>query len=129
MFDDLYLVATKYTPDISLQSNGKISLIGRSYPENAYDFYQPVLDWFRVYFGHSESSKNVWVDFEISYFNSSSSKVFLDIFTLLDQHKEAFSIKVRWIYDADNDNAQEAGEEFIEDFPGLSVELIASDVE
>lgn len=129
MFDDLFLVATKYTPDISLQSNGKISLIGRSYPENAYEFYQPVLDWFRAYFAHSESPRTVWVDFEVSYFNSSSSKVFLDIFTLLDQQRDIFSIKVRWVYDVDNDNAQEAGEEFVEDFPDLSVELIASETE
>jgi hypothetical protein len=36
------------------------------------------------------------------------------------------AIKIRWTYDVDNDNAQEAGEEFMDDFPDLSIEMIVS---
>jgi hypothetical protein len=126
MFDDLYLVATKYTPDISLQCNGRISFVGRSYPENAYEFYQPILDWINHYFNNEDSPRTVWVDFEVSYFNSSSSKIFFDILSILDHHHDGFTIKIRWTYDVDNDNAQEAGEEFMDDFPDLSIEMIVS---
>jgi hypothetical protein len=126
MFDDLYLVATKNTPDISLQSNGHFSFIGRSYPENTYEFYHPILNWLNRYFKHKEMPVDVVIDFEISYFNSSSSKVFFDILSLLNENVDKFSIHIRWIYDPDNDNALEAGEEFIEEFPGLDIALIES---
>ena len=43
---------------------------------------------------------------------------------MFDQYNENFAIKVRWIYDVDNDNAQEAGEDFIEDFPAISIQMM-----
>ena len=124
MFEDLYLVATKYTPDIALQANGRLSFTGKSYPENTYEYYAPVIEWLNEYFRRDETSRVVVVDFEVSYFNSSSSKLFFDIFDIFNIHKESFQLKIRWNYDEENDNALEAGQDFIDDFPDLSILLV-----
>jgi hypothetical protein len=44
--ENIKLELTKYTPEISLDaSSGIISMTGKSYPENTFDFYKPIIDW------------------------------------------------------------------------------------
>ncbi len=121
--ENLTLNATKYTPDIKLNSDGVFSIVGKSYPENTFEFYKPVMEWLKKYFS-LESSKEIVVNMEISYFNSSSSKLFFDLFDLFDENKDKFSITINWIYDGENESAMEAGEDFIADFEGLNINLV-----
>ncbi|MDF1874519.1 DUF1987 domain-containing protein [Sulfurimonas sp. SAG-AH-194-I05] len=120
---DLHLDATAYTPEINLQVNGIISFVGKSYPENTFEFYTPIMKWLEDYFDGSTPEETV-VNLELVYFNSSSAKLFFDFFDLLDEAKDEHSIVVHWIYDEENDSAQEAGEDFIEDFSDLTIKLI-----
>jgi hypothetical protein len=120
---NLKLEATKYTPEISLDSNGTISIVGKSYPENTFEFYAPVMEWLENYFETSAADITV-VNMEIIYFNSSSSKLFFDFFDLLDEAKENNKIEINWIYDEENESAMEAGEDFIEDFEDLAIKLV-----
>jgi hypothetical protein len=60
---------------------------------------------------------------EIIYFNSSSSKLFFDLFDLLEENMDKSKIAVNWIYDKENESALETGEEFIEDFEDLQINL------
>lgn len=120
---DLKLEATKYTPEISLGINGTISLVGKSYPENTFEFYAPMMEWLEEYFNGNAASKTV-VNMEIIYFNSSSSKLFFDFFDLLEEQIEGNTIEINWIYDEENESAQEAGEDFIEDFEDLNIKLV-----
>ena len=48
--ENLVLAATKYTPDVLMQIDGTISLKGKSYPENTFEFYKPVIEWLKTYF-------------------------------------------------------------------------------
>jgi hypothetical protein len=122
--ENLTIEATKYTPKIDLNVNGTISIVGKSYPENTFEFYAPVMDWLNEYF--STSAKDVTtVNMEIIYFNSSSSKLFFDFFDLLEENHTEHKIKINWIYDEDNESAEEAGEDFIEDFEELSIQLVS----
>ena len=43
--DNLAFEATKYTPEITLDASGVLSFVGKSYPENTFEFYAPVLKW------------------------------------------------------------------------------------
>jgi len=119
----LKLEATKYTPEIVLDPSGVISLTGKSYPENTFEFYTPVMKWLEDYFEEGPAEKTV-VNMEIIYFNSSSSKLFFDFFDLLEENAEEFDIEVNWIYDEENESALEAGEDFIEDFENLTINLV-----
>ena len=121
--ENITIEATKYTPSILLDANnGVIELKGKSYPENTFEFYKPVIAWLEEFF--QNAPKSVVVRFEIIYFNSSSSKLFFDFFDILEENIDTCDLKVEWIYDAENESAQEAGEEFIEDFEDLNIALI-----
>lgn len=123
--ENLILEETKYTPSINLSAeNGILELSGKSYPENTFEFYKPMMDWVEEYFNGNEKEKTI-VNIEIIYFNSSSSKLFFDFFDLLEEaHNKAKNIEVNWIYDPENEAALEAGEDFQEDFEKLKFNLV-----
>jgi hypothetical protein len=119
----LLIEATKYTPQIILDaSKGLLEMRGKSYPENTFEFYQPVLSWIERYF--QDPLPDTLLQMEIIYFNSSSSKLFFDLFDLLETYREKSHITIEWIYDPENESALEAGEDFMEDFETLSIQLV-----
>lgn len=122
--ENMSLDATQYTPAIRLDTNGTISIVGKSYPENTFEFYAPMMEWLETYFDGNAVEKTV-VNMEIIYFNSSSSKLFFDFFDLLEDNFKDNNIEINWIYDKENESAQEAGEDFIEDFETLKINLVA----
>ena len=119
--ENLIIEETKYTPSINLDAKkGLIELVGKSYPENTFEFYKPMMDWIEEYFNGNELPKTI-INFEIIYFNSSSSKLFFDFLDLIEEMANAGKyIEINWIYDKDNDSALEAGEDFKEDFEKLN---------
>ena len=120
--DNFFIEATNYSPQVSMDAqNGTISITGKSYPENTFEFYKPILEWVEEYFQNPQ--KTTTVKMEIIYFNSSSSKLFFDFFDILEENMQCSEITVYWIYDAENESALEAGEDFIEDFDTLNIEL------
>jgi hypothetical protein len=119
--ENLKLEETKYTPAISLDTNGTISMIGKSYPENTFEYYQPVMNWVEEYFGSGNTK--LTVNMEITYFNSSSSKLFFDFFDLLEENNND-DLVINWIYDEENETALEAGEDFKDDFENLTINLV-----
>ena len=121
--ENLNISETKYTPVITLETSGTITMTGKSYPENTFEFYEPMMNWVREYFETSAADLTT-VNLEITYFNSSSSKLFFDFFDLLEENNDDNKIKINWIYDDENESAEEAGEDFIEDFEDLDIELV-----
>ncbi len=120
---NLNIAETKYTPKITLDASGTISMVGKSYPENTFEFYAPMMAWTKEYFETSPANVTT-VNLEITYFNSSSSKLFFDFFDLLEENNDNHDIVINWIYDEDNESAEEAGEDFIEDFEDLNIKLV-----
>ncbi len=119
---NLELDATKRTPKISLHTDGVMSMTGKSYPENTFEFYAPVIAWLEEYFESNAAEQTIF-NLELTYFNSGSSKLFFNFFDLLDENSKKHNIVVHWIYDEDNESAKEAGEDFIEDFEDLNIIL------
>lgn len=121
---NLNIASTKYTPSIKLNAEtGIIALMGKSYPENTFSFYKPLMQWLENYFNGNAKNKTVF-NFEIIYFNSSTSKLFFDLFDLIDDVNKSYKIEINWIYDEENETAEEAGEDFKEDFEDLNFNLI-----
>ena len=113
---------TQLTPSILLdKEQGLIEIKGDSLPENTAEFYKPLMAELKDYF-NSPQDKTI-VNLEITYFNSSSSKLFFDFFDILDEASEDNNIKINWIFDEENESAEEAGEDFIEDFEDLDINL------
>jgi hypothetical protein len=108
--EDLMIKSTKYTPEIKTDSQkGELKFFGSSYPENANEFYQPVYSWVENYFekGHS----NLEVNFYIYYFNTSTSKCFMNLLEILEaKHKSGNNITVNWYYTQDDEDGLDSGE-------------------
>lgn len=121
---NLIIKETKYTPEISLDADsGLISIIGKSYPANTFEFYEPIIKWISSYFETTQKKETV-INFEIIYFNSSSSKLLFDLFDLIEDASKNHFIEINWIYDEENESAFETGEDFKEDFQNLNFNLV-----
>ena len=121
---DLIIEETKFTPQVEmLYEKGYITIRGKSYPENTFEFYKPVFEWMENYFD-GKVKETTTVDLEIIYFNSSSSKLFFDFFDFLDENKDKTLLKINWLYDKANEPSFEIGEGYQEDFEELSIKLI-----
>ena len=125
--DNLVIEATRYTPKIDFNGEkGVLEIRGKSYPENSFEFYKPIMEWIEKYFQNPQ--KRTIVNIELVYFNSSSSKFLFDLFDKLEEEKSrGHEILINWIFDEDNDVAEEAGMDFQEDFESLNINLITKD--
>ena len=101
-------------PEITLdKDNNLFEISGRSLPEDVVSFYEPVVEWLNEYM--QDPNPETFFDFKFIYFNTASSKVILDILTLLEEMIEnGHTVGVRWYYLEDDEDMQEAGEEYAE---------------
>jgi SiaC family regulatory phosphoprotein len=100
------------TPKIILDKDHNIfEITGNSLPENILGFYAPVFNWIEEYVKQPNQITKFVV--KLNYFNSSSSKIILDlIITLSSLVLRGYKVEVEWFYmDMDEDNLQ-TGKEF-----------------
>jgi len=127
--ENLAIKATKQTPKISCNAdNHVLEFQGESYPENMAEFAVPIFSWLEEYL-EQLGDQTFTVNIELAYFNSSSSKMLLDLFDILEKQVEdnGKDIMVNWIYDADDAGIEEYGEEFQEDLESLTFNLVQKD--
>jgi len=121
MEDRLSVKATSDTPEIDFDSQtGELVISGKSLPENALIFYDPILEWMRSYSQKPNVTTNFLVKLE--YFNTASSKLLLDLLLILEEIEGAV---IKWYYFEEDYDMEEAGEEFsdIIDVPFEFIEL------
>lgn len=95
------------TPYVSLNpETGVCEITGKSYPENVAYFYNRVIDWFEEYTFLGE--KDIVLNMHLTYFNSSSQKIFTEIFSKL-MDATNFKVTVNWHYDEEDDEILENG--------------------
>ena len=100
--------ATKRTPYVHLEGD-IMEISGRSMPEDAVGFYQPIIEWFRKY--AKAPNPNGTLRVVLEYFNTSSSKNLLEIFKSIKDAENGNTVE--WHYDWEDEDMQEAGEDFI----------------
>lgn len=97
------------------KDTGILEMAGSSYPENALEFFTPIIRWIKDYI--SSIKESVTLNIRLNYLNTSSTKCILDIFEVLDQyHKTGATVKLNWYYAKDDEDIMETGEELGEDF-------------
>lgn len=123
--DNFIMEATKSTPSVRLDAvSNVLEIKGESYPENASKFYSPVFEWLDKYLAGLQG-QDVKVNFTISYFNSSTSKILMNMLDMLQEaHKAGKTISINWFFAAENELARECGEEFREDLEDLPFNLL-----
>lgn len=108
---------TKYTPDISFDpEEGSFTVKGISTPENSIDFYQSTYRVLERY--ANEGTRALEANIQLEYFNTSSAKCLYDIFKKLSViDKNGHQVTVNWIYEEDDADMLESGEDYCELLP------------
>ncbi len=112
---DLFIEATRTTLGVEfLYSKGVLRLTGDSYPENAADFFLPLLKWVKDYVRvlHEQTT----VEFRVKYFNTSSSRYIFQIMEILHAFEARDNaVKVVWISQGQDDDLLETWRELMDE--------------
>ena len=110
--ETIKIQGTEDTPKVILDKEKEaMEISGRSLPEDVASFYDPVLTWLDEY-AQSPNKKTVF-NFKLTYFNTASSKLLLDILMKLEEiHEAGHDVLIKWHYPEDDEDMEEAGEEY-----------------
>jgi hypothetical protein len=117
MMNKLLINKTNTTPEVILDPEKKIYKIsGESRPSDVREFYDKIISWlidFRQDLTKSNDHEEpVDFSFNLEYFNSSSSKMVLDICKILSDLKlNGFNVTIKWCYDQEDIDMLDAGKE------------------
>ena len=122
----LIIESSSETPEIILDKKSNTFVFkGKSFPENPIYFYEPVLNWLDDYIANPNDQTKV--DFMMAYFNTSSSKIILDIMKRLELvQKSGHEVIINWMFREDDEDMLEAGEIYSERV-GITFNLIPND--
>ncbi|QWT46305.1 DUF1987 domain-containing protein [Azospira inquinata] len=118
--DNLYIPAGRDTPEVDFRFDAhRLSLAGEAYPENAAAFFGPLLAATRRYL-QQRDGRPLEVHIDLAYFNSSSTKVLFDLFSLLDQAAARENgVQVVWHYDPEDEMSLEFEQDLAAEFRHL----------
>ena len=123
--ENIIILPSERTPKINFDfANGRLSIAGESYPENAPSFFGPLLTALQKYL-QTKPNRPVVMDIKMEYFNSSSAKALMNILQIIDEPVAAgIQAVVRWHFNEGDDTMQEFGEDFSEDLRFLHYEMV-----
>lgn len=128
--DNIIYEETQDTPEVEfLFTENTFSISGKSYSENTFEFYKPLLESLENYLNDydKDHEQDIVFNFRLTYFNSSSSKALFDMFDTIDNFQsenEDVFVTINWIYDSEDESSQEDGEDFQDSFESLNINLI-----
>lgn len=113
--ENLKIEKTNTTPRIDFDAKQHtLSIEGEIYPENADKFFNPILQWLKMYL--TSLHFKCIVSFHITYFNTASSGKISQILDMLEKsYNKGKNISIRWYYDPKNPDMEEVAEEFREE--------------
>lgn len=98
---------TKRTPEILFDGDkGILNISGRSFPEDAEEFYKIITDGINDFKKEYDYPLKVTLDFEL--FNTASAR---QILALLKELKDVAST-IRWVYEEGDDDMLESGQDY-----------------
>jgi len=124
--DNISIEATERSPKIELDFGKNVySLSGESYPEDVTAFFGPIMEKLESHFEGLEGA-DILFNFELIYFNSSSAKIIMGLFDMLEEvAEEGNKVNITWTFEEDDDNMEELGEEFGEDLEAAKFKMKA----
>ena len=124
--ENLKIAASERSPEVDFDfERGVLSLRGESYPEDASAVFGPIFGALESFLA-TVGDREIRVDFDLTYFNSSSAKALMNMFQRLDHAAAAGArIKITWFFAPDDDTMKEFGEDFSEDLEHVAFNLVA----
>ncbi len=102
---------TEDSPQIILdQDNFLLKISGPSFPEDAYETFQPVIRWINAI---KDDVVKLTCEFDFSILSSASNKLMFEVLIKLeDMYQEGKDIVIFWYHDDFDEDMQEEGESF-----------------
>ncbi|KPK85088.1 MAG: hypothetical protein AMS27_08340 [Bacteroides sp. SM23_62_1] len=98
---------TKITPFVSIEE-GKITMKGRSIPEDSFEFYDPVLRACQDYVLNPPPNTEIII--HLDYVNSGSKKFLTNILTVFEgSYLQGNNYSIKWYYDVDDESIHDLG--------------------
>lgn len=124
MVEKLIIKAAEKTPHVNFDpESGRFLIHGYSLPENSMRFYEPIIRWLNRYI--QSPNKKTEFDFRLIILNTSSSKMFIDMFRIINQLVESKTsdVSVVWYYENDDEDMYDVAMQY-KDFCKAKFELI-----
>jgi SiaC family regulatory phosphoprotein len=102
-----YKFSSTATPEIDFKTSGVFTIKGNSYMPDPFVFYSEGIEWLKAFL--SQNNKTISLNISLIYVNTSSTKVLLNIITLVNSFAKS-DIKVLWEYQFDDDEMITLGE-------------------
>ncbi len=111
MKEKVSIAATDATPALEFDfQNGKLSLSGKSIPQDPTLFYNPLMKLVDEYI--AKPAPSTVVSINLQYFNTPSAKYLQDILMKLETIKGSTNITVNWSYETGDSDMLQAGKDY-----------------
>ncbi len=117
---NLFIAATKKTPEIDFNVNGQLKISGSSYPENTRDFYGPIINWLEEFL--FSTTEEITINVDLKYINTATTRAILDIITKVRALSKS-TVNVAWMYEVEDADMFETGED-LESITNLKFDFI-----
>ncbi|WP_066631653.1 DUF1987 domain-containing protein [Labilibacter marinus] len=110
--DNLVLNSTETTPEVKFNcGNGELEMNGVLLPLDCDAFFNPLLKWLEAYM--SKPALVTKLALKLEYMNTRASKYLFQMLKRMNEHlSKDKKLSVKWVYDKDDLDMLEAGEDF-----------------
>ena len=121
--EPIILQPSEDTPEVILNPAENIFRIARiSVPEDAFEFYQPIIKWLKEY------SKNplpeTIFEFDLEYVNTASNKQLMQLMLVLDEIAQSSPVTVKWFYESIDEDMLSLGKRYEKLAKNINFEFI-----
>ncbi len=111
--NNLIIPETNYTPRVEFKSNGQLSIVGKSLPEDTTLFYEPMVTWV-----NSCTISPIFMTIRLDYMNSSSAHQITKLLMTLKDNPSVAKCSVDWYYETEDEDGLDFGKEmeYLTDF-------------
>lgn len=113
--DNLFIEGSDTLPSVELKNTGLLKISGRALPENAYDFFRPIIVWAKEF-----SADEINIEINLEYFNTAVSKQLHDFLKAVEENPLNRKINLKWMYEEGDDEILESGEIYEELLPRIN---------
>lgn len=107
----LKIIETDKTPFLSYNPKDKVfTVTGVSVPDNAREFWEPIIKWVEGYVISDYSSGGITINISLDYFSIQSSVLLLKILKEFEKIKD--KVIVNWYYQIGDTDMEEIGNDY-----------------
>jgi len=122
--ENINIEMTDNSPKVIMDfEKGFIELEGKSYPENTFEFYEPLVKSIEEYF-ESNENETTTINIKLTYFNSATTQVLFDFLDAIQDGKSN-TVTINWYYDSNNENGLDDYEDYSDEFEDLDIQAVS----